>query len=93
MTLNICGIPFKIKRVKTVEKTKQGIVCGKTLHSKATILIRKNMSKEVEKSTLYHEIVHAILVLIGYNELSDDETLVQTLSNAIYQMFDLKAEG
>lgn len=93
MTLKICGIPFKVKRVKTVEKTKHGIVCGKTLHSKATILIRKGMSKEVEKSTLYHEIVHAILVLIGYNELSDDEVFVQNLSNAIYQMFDLKAEG
>ena len=33
--------------------------------------------------------VHGILVHLGYDNLSDDETFVQSLGNAITQSFDI----
>lgn len=88
--VKICGIPFKIKEVSDIEKDNEGVVLGKIIHSKAKILIKKNLPKELKKSVLYHEVLHGILVQLGYNDLSDDETFVQGLSNALYQMFELK---
>lgn len=40
-----------------------------------------------KQETLCHEIVHGILVHIGRQDLSNDETLVQALGNAINQSF------
>jgi hypothetical protein len=37
--------------------------------------------------TITHEIIHAILVHIGRSDLSEDETFVQALGNAVYQTF------
>lgn len=40
-----------------------------------------------------HEILHGILVHLGYNEQSQDEQFVQAVGNAIYQTFQIKKEG
>ena len=48
------------------------------------------MSEEVKKQTLFHEWVHGAFVMIGRNDLSEDETLVQNIALAIYNTFDVK---
>ncbi len=75
--IKICGIPYKIT---------QGLIS----YSEGIISIKKDMPKKIKESVLYHEIIHGILTQIGYNDLSNDERLVQALTVAIYQMFDLK---
>jgi hypothetical protein len=75
--IKICGIPYKIT---------QGLIS----YAEGIISIKKDMPKKIKESVLYHEIIHGILTQIGYNDLSNDERLVQALTVAIYQMFDLK---
>lgn len=54
------------------------------------IHIRKSLPKKMKNAVLIHEILHGILIQLGYNELSNDETLVQSLSIAIAQTFTIK---
>lgn len=88
--VNICGIPHQIKEVKVIDEGDEGIVQGKIFHSKGQILLKKSLPKELKKSVLFHEILHGMLTELGYSELSDNETFVQSLSNAMYQTFKLK---
>ena len=43
--------------------------------------------------TLCHEIVHGMLVHLGFQEMSADEQFVQSLAMAINQSFDVKGSG
>ena len=86
MTVNICGIKHEIIEVDDVF---DGGNCGMIDHIKSEIYINKKLSKEARKETICHEIIHGILVHLGYNELSTNETLVQGLGNAICQGFEI----
>lgn len=92
MKINILGVPHKVKEVKKINESCEGTVQGIIYHEDATILLKKSMPKDLKESVLYHEIVHGILVSLGYNDLSTDETFVQGFSNALYQMFKLRKE-
>lgn len=87
MKINICGIPHTI-----IEKEDafDSNVLGEIDHAKATITLNKDMPDELKDETLCHEIVHGMLVHLGRLDLSNDETLVQSLGNAIYQTFEVK---
>ena len=87
MTINICGIPHEIVEC---DDTFNNGDCGMIDHITGKIKMNSKLSKEIWKETLCHEIVHGMLVHLGYNNLSSDETLVQGLANAIYQSFDIK---
>ena len=87
MKVNICGVPHQIIEVND---NFDGGNCGMIDHIKNEIYINNKLSEEGRKETICHEIVHGILVHLGYNELSTNETLVQSLGNAIYQTFELK---
>lgn len=88
--IKICGVPFKIKEVAVIDENADGIVEGKIIFEKSKILLKKSLPKEMKESVLYHEVLHGMLAMLGYNELSGDETFVQGLSALMYQMFDLK---
>lgn len=90
-TINICGIPFTIKEVNEIPADVEGeIVHGEIHHSKSEILLRESLPKELKQLALIHEWVHGILVMIGRNDLSDEEVLVQNIALAIYNTFELK---
>ena len=86
--VNICGIPHTV--IECEDKFDKDLHFGQINHEKAEIQINKNLTEELKKETLCHEIVHGILVHIGYTEQSNDEQFVQALGNAIYQSFDIK---
>lgn len=92
MTVNICGVPHEVKKVSVIDEGGNGITLGQIDHSKAEIELRSGMPSGLEQSTLFHEVLHGMLVQLGYNSLSEDETFVQGFSNAMYQMFDFKPE-
>ena len=48
---------------------------------------------QMQMQTLIHEMLHGMLVLIGQNELAQDEQVVQSLSMAINQSFKLKEDA
>lgn len=86
MTVNICGIPHKVIEVEDTFN----VDChfGMIDYKKALIKINKDASLEIKRETLWHEIVHGILVHLGYNDLSNDEQFVQAVGNAIYQVYE-----
>lgn len=90
MKVNICGLPHEVVEVED----SFDIDChmGMIEYKSLQIKINKNMAEETKKETLCHEMVHGILVHLGYNDLSNDEQLVQALGNAIYQGFEIKAQ-
>lgn len=90
--IKICGIPYKIKEVDVIDEPDEGVIQGKILPSRSTILLKRSLPKQVKKSVLFHEILHGLLLELGYNDLSENETFVQSLSNAMYQTFKLKGE-
>ena len=45
----------------------------------------KDHPKDVCFQTYFHEVVHAALDLLGYDELSEDEAFVERLGQAPYQ--------
>lgn len=94
MKVDICHIPYEVNHVECVDPKVDGECLGMIIHSKCEILIKEGLPLELEIQTLIHEMIHGILVLIGRDDLSNDETFVQTLSLAIYQTFNImKIEG
>ena len=90
MTVNICGLKHKI--VECEDKFDIDLHFGQINYKTCEILVNKSLSEESKKETICHEMIHGILVHLGYNEQSQDEQFVQALGNAIYQGFDIKGE-
>lgn len=89
MKVNICGIYHDV--VETEDKFDVDCHLGQINYSKGEILINKNMPLSIQNETLCHEMVHGMLNHLGYTQLSQDETFVQALGNAIYQGFNVKS--
>ena len=90
-TVKICGIPHQIIDKEYIEGN--GTVCGEITYAECVIRMRAGMNPDYYRQTLIHEITHGMLVMIGRNDLSEDETFVQSLALAISQTFELKIEG
>lgn len=82
--IKIMGIPFKIVEKPVVCKGEVGLTRGVIDFTNDTIEIDSELSIERKDQTVIHEILHAILDMIGEQELSQNERLVQNLSAAIY---------
>lgn len=87
-SVNICGVPHKIERV--TDGFKDNSTLGQIEYAKCVITLNSAMTPEMENVTLIHEVLHGMLVHLGYNDLSDDEILVSSLASAISQTFVFK---
>ena len=58
---------------------------GQIDYTKSEILVNQDISGALKKETICHEMVHGILVHLGYNEQANDEQFVQAMTNAICQ--------
>ncbi len=85
--VNICGIPHKVEYVDDVFDTDMHL--GQVDYDLARIKLNKKASEAVQKEALCHEILHAILVHIGRQDLNE-EPFVQALANAVNQTFEVK---
>ena len=91
-TVKICGIPYQIIEKECIESS-NGRCLGLITYDEGTIEIRKGQQPDYYRQTLIHEVVHGMLVMIGRNDLSEDETFVQSMALAISQTFDLKEDN
>ena len=89
--VKICGIPYEIIDKECIESG-NGRCLGLITYDEGIIEMRKGQQPDYYRQTLIHEVVHGMLVMIGRNDLSDDETFVQSLALAISQTFELKVE-
>jgi len=55
-----------------------------------TIFAGREVPEISQEQTLYHEVVHCILDEIGRNDLSDDETFVQSFAGMMHQFAKTK---
>ena len=88
MRINICGIPHEV--VECEDTFDVDMHLGQIDYKNAKILLNKDAAREIRYETLCHEIMHGILVHIGREDLSQDETLVTALGNAVYQTFNVR---
>lgn len=88
MIVNICGIPYKV--VEAEDYFDVDAHFGQIDYKRALILINSGLTSEIKNESLCHEIVHGILVHLGYSEKAQDEQFVQALGNAINQCFTIK---
>ena len=91
MKVNICGILHDV--VEREDYFDVDTHFGQITYKDCEIRINKNMHEQAKKETICHEMVHGILVHLGYNEQSQDEQFVQAFGNAIYQGFEIKECG
>ena len=45
----------------------------------------KKLSKQVQEQIFYHELIHAMLDAIGYDELGQDEKFVNSMGTLLHQ--------
>lgn len=78
-----------LKRVKS-----GGDVCKGTCdYNTKTIAIDSNQDHDAQVRTFFHEYFHAIFMELGYDELSDDESLVEALSADMVRLIRALPEG
>ena len=86
MKVTICGIPHEVIECED-SFTATAVHFGEIDYKKCLIKIASDLSDEHKEEALCHEIIHGILVHLGYDEQSQDEQSVQALGNAINQTF------
>lgn len=87
-TITICGIPHRVMLVE--DNFTMDSHFGEINYTRAEIRINRDMPEELQVQTLVHEWLHGALVLLGRNEETQDEQLVQGLAAAINMSFLLK---
>ena len=90
MKVKICGVLYKI--IECEDKFDADTHFGQINYKKCEIRINRDLEPQVLEESICHEIVHGMLVHLGYNNMSQDEQFVQALGNAIFQTFDARIE-
>ena len=88
--VTICGIPHDIVMCEDNFDTECHL--GQITYSKAEIKLNSEATPAVQMQALVHEVVHGLLVYLGYNDLSSEEQFVQALACGINQTFRLKED-
>ena len=89
--INICGTPFTVRCCDDSFRS-DAIHFGEIEYQNAEIRINRNMPDVMKVQTLIHEWVHGAFVMIGRNDLTDDENLVQCLAVAINNTFTIRED-
>ena len=84
----ICGLCYTVEFVDQVSLGDQDTI-GLILPHDQKIRIARNISAENKAQTLLHEVIHGTLIGLGMNDLSENENLVQGLSQSLHQILKL----
>ena len=82
--IKILGTAYALEYTDYISRDEFRI--GEIDYMNQKIYILKDLGKDLEKVTLIHEIIHGILNQLGFEE-ENDEHLIQSLSNSLYQVF------
>ena len=81
--INICGIEYIVNYIEPNSRT--DTFMGRSDPQKAIITINSTMAEDVQKQTLIHEWLHAVLTNYSLNEENDNEMLVQTIASELFR--------
>lgn len=88
MLVNICGIKYEVAECE--DNFDVDLHFGMIDHKECKIKINKSLPEDAKRETICHEMVHGMLIHLGFSEESNNEQFVQALGNAIYQGFSIK---
>lgn len=80
--VKIMATKYSIEEVEQIDKYQR--LLGQIEYAEEKIKIDKNISEEMKKEVLIHEILHGILEKLGYEELNSDEQKVQSIASTLY---------
>lgn len=83
MTIKIGPIDFIVKDVTDLRDEDGAKLDGSLLHGSCEILLEKSLHPQIKQMTLWHEIIHAILVQAGRREDGQNEGLIDSLAYGI----------
>ena len=80
--INICGIEYTVNYIEP--NSRVDTFMGRSDPQKAIITINSTMHEDVQKQTLIHEWLHAVLENYSLNE-NDNEILIQTIASELFR--------
>lgn len=86
--VNICGLPHTV--IEKEDSFNTDLHMGQIDYGKCEITVNNSLTPAHKEETICHEMVHGILMHLGYAEMSQDEQFVQAFGNAIYQGFSVR---
>lgn len=82
MKIRILGIDYSVREVQIIND--DDTIMGLCRYQANEILIKKGLSDADKKITLIHEILHAVLGQLGFENENDNENMIKSLSTALY---------
>lgn len=79
----IFGLTFKVTQPWKIGK---GNHWGECSIASKSIKVKRSLNQEQKEITYLHEVTHAILDSLEYNDLSHDEDFVERFSKALHQV-------
>lgn len=80
---DLAGMTFTVVSDPAVKKLAG--CCGQTHFDEALIIIDPHQKPDTLGITYYHELVHAILMTMGQNDLNKDESFVDNFASLLWQ--------
>ena len=80
--INICGIEYTVNYIEP--NSREDTFMGRSDLQKALMTINSTMAEDVQKQTLIHEWLHAVLMNYSLDE-NENEILVQTLASELFR--------
>jgi hypothetical protein len=80
--LKICGINVNLVFSSPQDWANAGM--GRSSQISNTITLREGMNKDVEGSTLLHEVIHLIADMNALSNIANDETTISVLANSLF---------
>lgn len=80
--IKIFATEYIVEEVEQIDKYQR--LLGQINYCEQRILIDKNISEDMKREILIHEILHGILEKLGYTEINNDEQKVQSIASTLY---------
>lgn len=82
--IRILGVDYEVKEVEIIND--DPFLCGLCRYDTNEILIKRSISEDNKKIILIHEVIHAILGNLGFENENENENLINSLSSVLYQI-------
>lgn len=80
--LKVLATEYEVQEVEQIDKYER--LLGQIDYDEQKIKIDKNISEDMKKETLIHEMLHSILEKLGYREMNEDEQKVHSIASTMY---------
>lgn len=80
--IKILATEYEVEEVEQIDKYQR--LLGQIGYIEQKIKIDKNISEDMKKETLIHEILHGTLEKLGLDEINEDEQKVHSIASTMY---------